>query len=95
MHHMNSPINHISVDMCNGLEFSHVNITAPMESPNTNGIDISGSSNVFVHSSTIQTGNDCIAINSGSSFVNNISDIFCGSSHGIRKHRVMRGRSYP
>ncbi|QCE13052.1 polygalacturonase [Vigna unguiculata] len=82
IHHMNSPRNHISVDMCSGLEISHVNITAPMESPNTDGIDISGSSNVFIHSSTIQTGDDCIAINSGSSFVN-ISDIFCGPGHGI------------
>ncbi|KAL9276671.1 hypothetical protein ACSQ67_025781 [Phaseolus vulgaris] len=32
--------------------------------------------------STIQTGDDCIAINSGTSLVN-ISDIFCGPSHDI------------
>ncbi|XP_014521688.1 probable polygalacturonase At3g15720 [Vigna radiata var. radiata] len=82
MHHKNSPGNHISIDTCNGLEISHVHITAPMQSPNTDGIDISGSSNIFIHSSIIQTGDNCIAINSGTSFVN-ISDIFCGPGHGI------------
>ncbi|KAK7379631.1 hypothetical protein VNO80_05095 [Phaseolus coccineus] len=82
IHHKNSPRNHISIDTCNSLEISQIHIIAPEESPNTDGIDISGSSNIFIHSSTIQTGDDCIAINSGTSLVN-ISDIFCGPGHGI------------
>ncbi|KAL9332836.1 hypothetical protein ACSQ67_002446 [Phaseolus vulgaris] len=82
IHHKNSPRNHISIDTCNSLEISHIHISAPEESPNTDGIDISGSSNIFIHSSHIQTGDDCIAINSGTSLVN-ISDIFCGPGHGI------------
>ena len=57
IHHKNSPRNHISIDTCNSLEISHIHITAPEESPNTDGIDISGSSNIFIHSSHIQTGN--------------------------------------
>ncbi|KAK7387610.1 hypothetical protein VNO78_28528 [Psophocarpus tetragonolobus] len=80
--HINSPKNHISIDMCNGVHISNIHIIAPMHSPNTDGIDIAGSSNVLIKNSTIETGDDCIAINSGSSLIN-ISGIFCGPGHGI------------
>ncbi|RDY06861.1 putative polygalacturonase, partial [Mucuna pruriens] len=80
--HMNSPRNHISMNMCNGSLISNLQIIAPKDSPNTDGIDISASSNIFIHHSTIQTGDDCIAINTASSFIN-ITAVFCGPGHGI------------
>ncbi|KAJ1406593.1 Pectin lyase fold/virulence factor [Sesbania bispinosa] len=80
--HINSPRNHISIVSCSGSFISNVHIIAPEESPNTDGINISGSSNIVIQSSTIQTGDDCIAINSGSSFIN-ITGISCGPGHGI------------
>ncbi|XP_004502362.1 probable polygalacturonase At3g15720 [Cicer arietinum] len=80
--HVNSPKNHISIDSCNGVAVSDLYITAPESSPNTDGIDIASSSNVFIDRLKIATGDDCIAINSGSKFIN-ISDISCGPGHGI------------
>ncbi|KAI5352258.1 hypothetical protein L3X38_005149 [Prunus dulcis] len=50
--------------------------------PNTDGIDISSSHNVFIQHSTIGTGDDYIAINGGC-FDLNIANIVCGPGHGI------------
>ncbi|KAL6285417.1 hypothetical protein ACE6H2_009807 [Prunus campanulata] len=47
--------------MC--LFVSHLTIIAPEVSPNTDGIDISSSHNVFIQHTSIGTGDDCIAIN--------------------------------
>ncbi|KAG6582328.1 putative polygalacturonase, partial [Cucurbita argyrosperma subsp. sororia] len=59
-----------------------IHITAPNESPNTDGIDISGSKNVRILDSFIGTGDDCIAINDGSSNID-IIGLTCGPGHGI------------
>ncbi|KAK7331444.1 hypothetical protein VNO77_25669 [Canavalia gladiata] len=80
--HINSPRNHISIDGCNHATISSLTIVAPEDSPNTDGLDIASSTNIFINNSTIQTGDDCIAINSGSSFIN-ITGVFCGPGHGI------------
>ncbi|XP_042500560.1 probable polygalacturonase At3g15720 [Macadamia integrifolia] len=80
--HMNSPKNHISINGCNGVTISHLNITAPQNSPNTDGIDISASTQVLIHDSYIGTGDDCVAINGGTSFIN-ITEVRCGPGHGI------------
>ncbi|KAK7311444.1 hypothetical protein RJT34_09587 [Clitoria ternatea] len=80
--HMNSPRNHIGIVTCSGSDISNLTIRAPMNSPNTDGFDISGSSNILLHDCDIQTGDDCIAINSGSSFIN-ITGVSCGPGHGI------------
>ncbi|XP_027337590.1 probable polygalacturonase At3g15720 [Abrus precatorius] len=80
--HINSPRNHISINTCNGVSISDINIVAPNDSPNTDGIDIATSSNVLIQNSNIATGDDCIAIITGSTFVN-ITGIFCGPGHGI------------
>jgi polygalacturonase len=53
----NSPINHVSVNKCNGATFSHISIDAPDTSPNTDGFDISFSSNILVEDSNIKSGN--------------------------------------
>ncbi|KAL6272648.1 hypothetical protein ACE6H2_023340 [Prunus campanulata] len=80
----NSPKNHISICSCNGPRVFGLFIWAPKDSPNTDGIDISESTRVTIQSSHIATGDDCIAINSGSSYIK-IRDIKCGPGHGIRK----------
>ncbi|CAB4307351.1 unnamed protein product [Prunus armeniaca] len=80
--HLNSARAHIAISGCNNVYVSHLTITAPEDSPNTDGIDISNSHNVFIQHSAIGTGDDCIAINGGCSDLN-IANIACGPGHGI------------
>ncbi|KAL1564970.1 galacturonan 1,4-alpha-galacturonidase [Salvia divinorum] len=80
--HMNSQKNHISINGCNHANISNLHITAPGTSPNTDGIDISSSSNLFILDCVMETGDDCIAINGGTSSVF-ISRVTCGPGHGI------------
>ncbi|KAK3016692.1 hypothetical protein RJ639_007097 [Escallonia herrerae] len=80
--HINSPRSHITITHCNGAVISNLCIVAPETSPNTDGIDISGSTSVQVRNSYIGTGDDCIAISGGSSDIN-ISRVTCGPGHGI------------
>ncbi|KAK7315564.1 hypothetical protein VNO77_34117 [Canavalia gladiata] len=80
--HLNSPKNHISINQCNGALISELHIIAPEDSPNTDGIDISESSNILIKNSKMETGDDCIAINHGSTFIS-IIGVFCGHGHGI------------
>ncbi|KAH1069268.1 hypothetical protein GYH30_006750 [Glycine max] len=79
---INSPKSHIHVNGCEGATFSHINISAPGDSPNTDGFDISTSKNIMIEDSTIATGDDCIAISGGSSYIN-VTGIACGPGHGI------------
>ncbi|XP_022979578.1 probable polygalacturonase At3g15720 [Cucurbita maxima] len=80
--HVNSGRNHMSINNCNDVIISDIHITAPDESPNTDGIDISGSKNVRIQDSFIGTGDDCVAINDGSSNID-IIGLTCGPGHGI------------
>lgn len=56
LRHIDSPKNHISIADCNGALISHLHIIAPENSPNTDGIDISRSTNIIIDHSTISTG---------------------------------------
>ncbi|KAK4416682.1 putative polygalacturonase [Sesamum alatum] len=80
--HRNSQRNHVSIDECKGATISNLDIRAPAKSPNTDGIDISASTNLHIHDSLMATGDDCIAIKGGTSNVH-ISNIACGPGHGI------------
>ncbi|KAK7281447.1 hypothetical protein RIF29_09443 [Crotalaria pallida] len=91
--HVNSPKNHIGINSCNGSLISGLRISAPADSPNTDGIDISETSYMTIQNSIIKTGDDCIAINGGSSFVN-ISRIVCGPGHGISIGSLGRNGAY-
>ncbi|CAN1221106.1 Probable polygalacturonase At3g15720 [Linum grandiflorum] len=82
LYHVNSQRNHISLGGSTDVRMSNLTIVAPDDSPNTDGIDISHSSNVRIYDSFIGTGDDCIAINGFSSDIN-ISRISCGPGHGI------------
>lgn len=54
--HINSQKNHISINGCNDTTISDLVITAPAKSPNTDGIDISGSTKVRILNSLMATG---------------------------------------
>ncbi|CAH2060271.1 unnamed protein product, partial [Thlaspi arvense] len=59
-----------------------VTITAPGDSPNTNGIKFGFSSNIHISNTFIGTGDDCIAILSGNTNMD-ISNVKCGPGHKI------------
>ncbi|KAF8369347.1 hypothetical protein HHK36_032631 [Tetracentron sinense] len=79
---MNSKAFHISFLNCNDIVVHGINITAPWDSPNTDGIHISNSTNIQVTSSTIGVGDDCVSIGPGNTNVS-VSNIKCGPGHGI------------
>lgn len=80
---VNSKGFHMKIGHCNFFTAHNLNIVAPGDSPNTDGIHISESDQVTISDSTIGTGDDCISIGEGSSNLN-ISRITCGPGHGIR-----------
>ncbi|XP_024628129.1 probable polygalacturonase At3g15720 [Medicago truncatula] len=79
---LNSPRSHVSVNMCNHATFSYISISSPATSPNTDGFDISHSNNILIQDSNIKSGDDCIAVNGGSTFIN-ATRVTCGPGHGI------------
>ncbi|KAI3851694.1 hypothetical protein MKX03_022339 [Papaver bracteatum] len=82
LRHVNSQRNHISLSDCRNVTVSGITIKAPEDSPNTDGIDISHSTNIRIEHSNIGTGDDCVAINGGCSDIN-ITNVACGPGHGI------------
>ncbi|KAL7139972.1 hypothetical protein ABFS83_09G089000 [Erythranthe nasuta] len=79
---INGPGSHMLIMSSNDVVVSNLRVIAPGDSPNTDGIDISGSTKVQIRNSFIATGDDCIAISAGSSNID-ISGITCGPGHGI------------
>jgi polygalacturonase len=61
----NSPFWNVHPTFSNHIEIYGLNIYAPSNSPNTDGIDPDSSSNIYIHDCTIDVGDDCIAIKSG------------------------------
>ncbi|CAA7050526.1 unnamed protein product [Microthlaspi erraticum] len=79
---INSQRFHIAINYCNNVHIDGVKVSADANSPNTDGIHIQSSHSVHVTNSKIGTGDDCISIGPGSSYVN-IQNIQCGPGHGI------------
>ncbi|XP_022766693.1 polygalacturonase-like [Durio zibethinus] len=73
---------HVSFDKCVDVQASNLVVTAPGDSPNTDGIHVTKTQNILIESSTIGTGDDCISIVNGSQKVQ-VHDITCGPGHGI------------
>uniref|UniRef100_A0A9I9EFQ5 Polygalacturonase n=1 Tax=Cucumis melo TaxID=3656 RepID=A0A9I9EFQ5_CUCME len=91
--HINSPKSHMHIVRCNQASISKLNIVAPEDSPNTDGIDVAYSTNVKIHNCNIGTGDDCIAISEGTSNIH-IANIQCGPGHGIRLNYLRRVKCY-
>ncbi|MQM14307.1 hypothetical protein Taro_047235 [Colocasia esculenta] len=73
---------HVVFDGCTNVEASNLVVSAPGTSPNTDGIHVSGTTNIHIDSCVIGTGDDCISIVSGSQYVY-ATNIHCGPGHGI------------
>ncbi|RZC64759.1 hypothetical protein C5167_008457 [Papaver somniferum] len=73
---------HMSLYKCDDFKIHSMHITAPMTSPNTDGIHVSTSNNIRISRSTIATGDDCVSVGQGSTNVS-VSKVTCGPGHGI------------
>lgn len=74
---------HIAVLSCKNFKASNIKITAPANSPNTDGIHLERNSGVIIQKSNIGTGDDCISVGQGNSDIT-LTGITCGPGHGIR-----------
>ncbi|KAK6930207.1 Glycoside hydrolase, family 28 [Dillenia turbinata] len=79
---LNSKFFNMNLQKCQNITVLGVNITAPSDSPNTDGIHLSQSTNMNITSSIIGVGDDCISIGPGNTDIF-ISNITCGPGHGI------------
>ncbi|GAB2220480.1 hypothetical protein Drorol1_Dr00008133 [Drosera rotundifolia] len=78
----NSQQMHLVISQCDSVRVSDVLISAPGDSPNTDGIHISDSTNVVLQNCKIGTGDDCISIVNASTNIK-MKSIYCGPGHGI------------
>ncbi|XP_074341383.1 exopolygalacturonase-like [Apium graveolens] len=79
---INSKSLHLKVFRSQKVLIGGVKITAPENSPNTDGICISDSQDVKVHDCNIACGDDCISMLTGNENVE-IFNVVCGPGHGI------------
>ncbi|CAN1318727.1 Polygalacturonase ADPG1 [Linum perenne] len=75
------------ISHCNSVRITDVLVSGPGDSPNTDGIQITESTNVVLQDTKIGTGNDCVSIVSGSSNIE-MKRLYCGPGHGIRCLRI-------
>ncbi|TVU08164.1 hypothetical protein EJB05_41555, partial [Eragrostis curvula] len=79
---LNAKFFHMNIFQCKGVTVQDVTVTAPGDSPNTDGIHMGDSSKVTIAGTNIGVGDDCISIGPGTSGVN-ITGVTCGPGHGI------------
>ncbi|KAL6284142.1 hypothetical protein ACE6H2_015071 [Prunus campanulata] len=79
---INSKNVHINIFASQNITISNIKISAPGDSPNTDGIHLGSSHNIQILDSVIATGDDCISFSTGTNNVN-ISGVRCGPGHGI------------
>ncbi|KAF0895289.1 hypothetical protein E2562_008601 [Oryza meyeriana var. granulata] len=73
---------HVTVQASAGVAIVDTVVSAPGDSPNTDGIHIKQSTGVTVRNAVIGTGDDCVSMVEGSSDVW-IEAVTCGPGHGI------------
>ena len=73
---------HSKVTDSTNINISNLKITAPADSPNTDGMHMSSSVNVNITDSVIGTGDDCISIGHGTENIL-VARITCGPGHGL------------
>jgi len=82
---LNSPNFHLSFSgPANNVTFFGVTVSAPGNSPNTDGMDLAGS-NILVQNCSVSVGDDDIVAKPGSTFCRNIyiADCAIGTGHGV------------
>ncbi|KAF8409885.1 hypothetical protein HHK36_002403 [Tetracentron sinense] len=79
---LNSKFFHIALVECKDFKGSGIKISAPGNSPNTDGIHVERSTDVYISQSVIGTGDDCISIGQGNSHIT-VTGVTCGPGHGI------------
>ncbi|KAG6392892.1 hypothetical protein SASPL_147120 [Salvia splendens] len=75
------------------MSISHVKLSAPADSPNTDGIHIGTSRNIKISKSVIGTGDDCVSMVSGSQSIE-VNGVACGPGHGISIGCLGRGHEH-
>ncbi|KAL3640538.1 hypothetical protein CASFOL_015506 [Castilleja foliolosa] len=79
---LNSKMFHFHIVLCENVIVDNVNILAPGDSPNTDGIHVARCSNVSITNTHIATGDDCISMGDGIRNIH-IEKVVCGPGHGI------------
>ncbi|KAL8096432.1 exopolygalacturonase-like [Apium graveolens] len=79
---INSKSVHLKLFSSQKVIMSGIKITAPENSPNTDGICIAESQDIKLLHSSIASGDDCVSMLSGTENVE-IADVTCGPGHGI------------
>lgn len=74
---------HMMISVSDNMVITHVNISAPDTSPNTDGIHMSKTNKVRISDSIIGTGDDCVSMIHGTTNVT-IENVRCGPGHGFR-----------
>ncbi|KAL2467589.1 Pectin lyase-like superfamily protein [Forsythia ovata] len=78
----NSQQMHFVISRSDTVRVTDVKVSAPEDSPNTDGIHITESTNVILQNCKIGTGDDCVSIVNKSSNIK-MKTIYCGPGHGI------------
>ncbi|KAL3837660.1 hypothetical protein ACJIZ3_022251 [Penstemon smallii] len=79
---INSKGFHFNIVGSDNVVIKNVHITAPKDSPNTDGIHIGKSNNIKIFNTHISTGDDCVSLGDGNTNIN-ITRVWCGPGHGI------------
>ncbi|KAK2651667.1 hypothetical protein Ddye_011523 [Dipteronia dyeriana] len=79
---VSSPKTHIHVMSSQYVYFKSLVIRSPETSPNTDGIHISDSDNVWVQASTFESGDDCVSIGESTTNIH-VGYCNCGPGHGM------------
>ncbi|KAF8085719.1 hypothetical protein N665_0650s0032 [Sinapis alba] len=79
---LNSKMGHFNFFSVHHFNITGVTITAPGDSPNTDGLKFGSCSNIHISYTNIGTGDDCVAILPGTTKMD-ISNVKCGPGHGI------------
>ena len=94
LHAQNSPNHHMYIEDCASVRVSNLNVTAPADSPNTDGINFAGGFDQSIVDSHISNGDDCISVvcgkddKGGNVLVRNVT---CVHGHGISIGSVRHG----
>ncbi|WOH14493.1 hypothetical protein DCAR_0934012 [Daucus carota subsp. sativus] len=79
---LNSKGFQMKIEECEKITVNNITITAPADSPNTDGIHTGNVNHINIVDSNIGTGDDCISMGAGTTNIN-ITRVNCGPGHGI------------